>query len=1042
MNILSVFLKHKVAANILMLSMLLVGVFALNNLNTQFFPTFDLESITIRVAWPGANAEDVESALTLPLEQELKNVYNLHEMTSISSDGLSQINLEFEEHSDMGLALDEVKLAVSLVRNLPQDAEEPQISQVIRYENIAKLLVTGPNNLEQLRSLVYRFKQELLDAGIAKITLNGLPEEEMAIQIATETLYDLGLSLPQIGQTIRQLSQDIPAGTVGDQQFTHSLRATEQKRQAQSFNELSIKTPLQEKPLFLNEIAQIEQRSQKNEVGIFYQGKPTVQLNLLRTEATDSLDSAKILEHWLAHTLPTLDPHIQLHVFDESWKPIKERIGLLLKNGFTGLLLILLILFIFLEKRIAFWVSCGIPISFFAALALLWAMGGSINMISLFGLIMTIGIIVDDTIVVGEHTYTKIQKGINPLIACEQGAYQMLAPVLASSLTTVFAFLPLLLLGGTIGNILFDIPFVVICVLMASIVECFFVLPGHLYHSFANSSFSLSWPQFSQFKAKINDRFNHFKEHRFQTLVRQAIQYPFITLMMSGALLFLAISLIIGQRVGFNFFPSPDGTIIQAHIQFISGTPKQQVTRFVHHALDTLKATERHFSERTTDPLVITSVAYQNQGADSRQLPTKGNHVASIVVELVSPDEREITNGEFIAYWKKNTILAPGIEQFSISARRSGPPGKDLDIRLVGSDPQVLKKASVRLQATLSQIPGVFNVQDNLPFGKPQLIFELSTQGEALGLTPQDVGAQLRAGFEGYLVQIYNEGEDEIEVRVTLPDEQREDLSTLAFFPILTPQGSLLPLNTVADFSVKQGLDFIRHHESRVAVSVSGEIDPLQNNAQRILNELKERFLDELAHQYGVEYELAGRSQTQQETFSDMKQGALLAIILIYLVLCWVFSSYIWPLAVLFIVPFGITGALFGHALMGIDLTILSFFGFFGLSGIVINDSIILVTTYRGLKESGMKTTDALIEASTLRFRAVLLTSITTIAGLLPLLFEGSLQAQFLIPMATTISFGLLFATLWVLILVPALLALLEHIGAYIQNKREQFSSF
>ncbi|MEO5343875.1 MAG: efflux RND transporter permease subunit, partial [Gammaproteobacteria bacterium SHHR-1] len=478
------FAQHPVAANLLMVIMLLSGAWALSQLNTQFFPNFEVEMVSVRTLWPGASAEDVERSITIPLEQALRSVDGLDKMSSTSSEGVSLISLEFPEGSDMASATSRAEELVKTVRNLPDDAEDTEVSHMLRYEPVARLLVHGGNDIRELRPLARRFERELLARGIAKVELNGLPEEEMAIQLSSASLHDLGLSLGRVAEVIAAGSEDAPAGILGRDDVGRDMRSLGQRRSEQEFEQLPLLADQQGRLVRLGDVAQLERRPRPNQASLSFQGEPAVELQVQRSASADSLESARIMEQWLRETRPVLPPGIEIVVYDESWQLIADRINLLLKNGLGGLVLVVAILFLFLNGRVAFWVTLGIPISFMATLAIVWLVGGSINMISLFALIMALGIIVDDAIVVGEDALTHYQTGEHSLQAAEGGARRMLAPVLSSSLTTIAAFIPLMAISGVIGKILFAIPMVVICVILASLVESFYVLPGHLRGSF------------------------------------------------------------------------------------------------------------------------------------------------------------------------------------------------------------------------------------------------------------------------------------------------------------------------------------------------------------------------------------------------------------------------------------------------------------------------------------------------------------------------------------------------------------------------------
>lgn len=1022
-DFIALFAQHKVAANLLMIIMILAGLASLARLNTQFFPTFALDIINVRVEWRGASAEDVEDAISSRIEQELRAIDFVDKMTSTSSYGMSVVTLTFEEDTDMGKALDQVKDQVAQLRNLPSDSEIPEVSLVTRYEGVARMLITTEGSLDELRYLVHKIEHDLLDRGISRVNITGLPKQEIAIQMSTKQLESLGMSLADVSQRVSELSRDLPAGEIGNDDTARQLRSLDQRRDAQAFGELPLKSDFEGGLLYLHDVAQIERRPMRKQVSVYYQGKPAVEIELQRTESADSLDSATILEQWLQDNKSQLPQGVSIEVYDASWKLIKERMNLLLTNGLGGLVLVIGILFLFLHGRVAWWVAVGIPVSFMATLFIMYLFGGSINMISLFGLIMALGIIVDDAIVVGEDGLAHYQSGESSLEAAEGGARRMLAPVISSSLTTISSFLPLMLIGGTMGNILFDIPFVVICVIIASLFESFLILPGHLRHAFHKIHHAEPKP----FRYYLDQKFNFLRDDLFKPIVVNAVKHRWVTISIAFALLILAISLLAGGRVNFTFFPSPEGTNINANARFTAGTPSSKVEAFLQHVNDALEITKKELGPDLVEVAVtrIGSASTAGQGSSSQA----DERFGSIQVELVSPDHREVRNSEFLRVWRQHITLPTGIETFTLSERRTGPPGSDIDIRLSGTDAETLKKAAYDVAEALKQYPGVSAIEDDMPYGQEQLIYHVKGQGDVLGLTANNVGQQLRAAFDGQLVQIFQDGDDEVEVRVMLPDSERNTLSTLENFMIRLPNGGSAPLTSVVEFEARRGFDVLRHTDSQLAIHTTATVDSRLNNSNLIIKDLQQSLIPDVISRYGVSVGYEGRAEEQADTMGDMKQGLILAFILIYLILAWVFSSYGWPLVVMTAIPFGLIGALFGHWVMGIDLTILSLFGIFGLSGIVVNDSIILVTFFKHQREKGIATDQAIINSATQRLRAVLLTSLTTIGGLTPLLFETSMQAQFLIPMAVSISFGLMFSTVLVLIVIPALLSVHESIA-------------
>jgi multidrug efflux pump subunit AcrB len=1013
-DIIGLFAHHEVAANLLMAVMILSGIFALDRLNVQFFPSFDLDLVTVRVVWSGASAEDVEEGITNPLEQRLRSVDGLRKMTSTSAQGIASITLELSEGIDPLLALDQVRRLVDDFRNFPQDAEKPEVALVTRYESVARVILTGLERPDELRHLARRFESELLERGIDKVDIRGLPPEEISIQVDQARLEELGLGLPEVGDRIAAFSRDIPAGAIGRGEATRELRSLDKSRDVVEFAQLPIRTE-ETLNLHLGDIAEIERVPRDATLRLSMNGSPAVEMVLQRAETGNSLAAAKVLDDWLDETRPLLPPGVDLVVYDASWELIRDRIMLLVTNGAGGLILVVGILFLFLSGRVAFWVAWGIPVSFLATLFILYIAGGSINMMSLFALIMALGIIVDDAIVVGEDAMAHHQMGEDPLLAAEGGVRRMLAPVVASSLTTIAAFLPLMLVGGVIGNILNVIPFVIIAVILASLLESMLVLPGHLRSAFIHSH--KVKPE--SLRGKLDRGFERFREGIFRPVVTLAVHYRFSTIAGAVATLIVAIGLVAGGRIGFVFFPTPEGQIITANATFVAGTPRAQVDALLEQLDRTLWETEQSFDQ---GKLVNIAIALHGSKADSSG--SSADQLGALQVELIAPDARDVRNEEFIRAWRERIELPAGLEGFSIASRRAGPPGRDLTVRLFGGDANTLKDAALDISEVLKGLSGVSAVEDDMAFGREQIIYSLTPAGKALGLSVAELGQQLRTAFDGQLVQIFQDGADEVEVRVKLPRVERERLGSLERLNVRLADGSSVPLTTVAEWRTQRGFEILRHAEGKLAVEISADVDSDVNNVGAIIDGLIESTLPELQAAYGINYSFEGRSADQRETFSDMRKGLVLGLILIYIILAWVFASYGWPLVVMSAIPFGLTGALFGHWLIGIDVTILSLFGMFGLSGIVINDSIILVKFYQELLDQGFASREALIEAACQRLRAVLLTSLTTIAGLTPLLFEKSVQAQFLIPMATSIAFGLAFATLLILLVIPAMLSI------------------
>ncbi|WP_431023341.1 efflux RND transporter permease subunit [Halomonas sp. H5] len=1032
-GVIGFFVHHRVAANLVMLVMLVGGVLGLSRMNIQFFPTFALDVVSVRVVWSGASAEDVEQGITLPLEQRLRSIDGLKRMTSTSTQGVASITLEFVEGTDAVLALDDVRQEVEGFTHLPAEAERPRVSRLARHEPVARLLLYGDLAEDELRILAQRFETQLLQRGIDRVELEGVAEQQISIEVPVERLQTLGLTLAQVAERIQAMSRDLPAGLLAQQDSARELRAVEQRRTARDFESLPILSG-DRVHLRLGDIAILRQEPRRGQVSLTHRGLPAVELQLQRAEAGNSLSAARVLDDWLEEVRPTLPPSARLEVHDQSWQLIAERIWLLIGNGLGGLVLVILLLYFFLPARVAAWVAVGIPTAFMAAMLVFWGIGGSINMMSLFALIMALGVIVDDAIVVGEDADAHYRMGEAPRSASEGAARRMLWPVVASSLTTVAAFMPLLMVGGVIGNILGDIPIIMICVLIASLVECFVVLPAHLRHAF-DPRREAPRHALERLRQGFERRFQAFREGPFRRLSALSLRHRGATLASALAVTLVIAGLVAGGRIAFTFFPSPEPTVLYANASFVAGTEAARMERFIEHLEATLEETEAALG----GGLVRTRVTRYGASLGAGGTGRRADELGSIMIELISPDDREVRNSELIRAWRQRITLPAGLEALTISERAAGPPGRDVEVRLVGEEATALRAAADRLREALASLPGVLDTEDDMPWGREQLIYRVNAQGEALGLTTAELGRQLRTAFDGQVVQVYQQGADEVEVRVMLPREQRERLATLSRLAIRVPDGRLVPLTQVMSLSPAQGFEALRHADGRLAVAVGAELDGAVTSAQQVLESLDRETLPALARDFHVSYSFEGRAADQRETLADMRTGLIVGLGLMYVVLAWVFASWSLPLIVMAIIPFALVGGVLGHWLLGIELTVLSLFGLFGLSGIVVNNAIILVTFYRQQRRQGLAIDAALNEAVVQRVRAVLLTSLTTIGGLMPLLFETSLQAQFLIPMAVSIAFGLGLSTLLVLLVIPALLSWLEHLRARLGRHGEEY---
>jgi multidrug efflux pump subunit AcrB len=1024
-GVIALFARHPTAANLLLALMVICGLAALTQINRQFFPDFGIDIVTVSVTWPGASATDVDQNIVQAVEPELRFLNGVKQVTSSSYEGLASLTIEFEPGHNMQEALSGVESAVGQVRTLPEDAERPEIRRIVRYETVSRLVISGPFPEHSLKEHAKRIRDELLDRGIDRVDLFGARDEEIWVDVQPEVLRRLDLKLDDIAARIRETSQDLPAGELagGERQ----VRSVGLLRAAHEVKGVEIKALPDGRRIMLGDIAQVSEAFKARDKKAVRRGDPAIELEIKRAINTDALTSATLVRDYVAELASTLPPELVVEEYDVRAKSIRARIDLLVNNGLGGLVLVLIVLFLFLNARVAIWVAVGIPASLLATVAIMWASGQTINMISLFGMIMAIGIVVDDAIVVGEHAEHRFRQGLTPLAASVIGARRMAAPVSSSTLTTIAAFLPLFLISGIMGQIISAIPFVVVAVLIASLVECFFVLPAHLHHAL---SAPVKDNRATRLRARFDAGFGRFREHGFRRFANRAIQRRYLTVAIAIAALVVSIGAVMGGRVGYQFFPSAEAEKIYANLEMAAGTSREETRAALLEIEDALY---RSVAERVDDPkeLVVMSLGKLGTTVGSRggaSASASTDTVAGIIVELVQSENRSIRANEIIESWREAVTRPAGVEILTFEGQRTGPPGGDMDVRLKGGAIGDLKAAAGAVIELLQRYAGVTDVADNLPYGKPETVFELNARGRALGFTTNDVARQVRNAIDGAVATRFPRGDEEVWVRVQFAREV-VDTGLLDDIYLRAPDGAEVPLEAIVDFRDALGFARIRREDGQREVAVTAEIDMRATRPAQIHEALLRDGLPDIAARYGLNYEFAGRAEDQRETTSDMLLGAALGLTFIYIILAWVFSSYTRPLVVMAVIPIGFVGAVIGHAVWGFDLTILSVFAILGLSGIVINDSIVLVTTI----DERLKTetrSEALVNGSCDRLRAVLLTSATTIGGLSPLLFETSLQAQFLIPMALTLVFGLAVSTFVVLLLVPALIMIQGDIGS------------
>ena len=1037
------FVEHKTAANIIMILMIVVGLLSIGRLNKQFFPDFDIEVVAVTIDWPGATAEEIDQNIVQLLEPELRPISGVKKVTSKSIEGNARTQVEFVYGHDMQKGRTDIETAVSRI-NFPEKAEKPKIILGEFFDTVTRIVLSGELPLSELRIKSKKLKEKLLNSGVDKVDILGLPEEEILIEISQLEVAKLKLSLNEISKLIKSETQDVSGGSFADGSLR--VRTIGEKRLVETFKKLELKNSSSGARILLGDVANIKSSIKKRSILKFMDGKPAVEIWVRRSKTSDALKVSENVNEVIANSQDVIGKQIKIHTYNTAANLIQERISLLVKNGLSGLCIVLAVLFLFLSRNTAIWVAFGIPIAFLATFGVMLVSGQTINMISLFGLIMALGIVVDDAIVVGEHSsYLKNKRNLDYNKAPIVAATRMSMPVISAMLTTVAAFIPLFMVKGVIGEIIAAIPWVVCAVLVASLIECFLVLPAHLAH------YDRSSKDQSRFRQWFDKKFNSFQEGAFRKFVTATFNYKYITFMTAVGMFIISIGMMSGGRVLFSFFPTPEADIVIANFKMHSGTTKTQTTKM----LDNLKVgLNKTASEFSSSPDLIkfkmsTIGSRTSFSNDSTPSSIGSDLLGSMVVELKTADKREIRTKDFIKAWRKNIINEPGLDNLTIRAPSGGPPGRDLDVRFQGDDLKTLKLASNELINIARNIPGVSSLSDNLEFGIQEKNLRLSEKGQSVGFSIIGLGEQVRSAINGSIISLFPKGDEEVTVRLKLSeDEQNTDM--INDLRVISPRGSSFKLQEIAIINETLPFASINRTNGFREVTILGDLFPEMMNTAQARNFLMERGLAEIAKKYNLSYRFDGKDLEQKETFADMGTGSIIGLLLIYFILAWVFKSWLRPFSIMIMIPFAFIGAVLGHYLLGLTMSILSMFALLALAGIVVNNSIILVSTIeRRLEdlrnqENRQANDDEIINEAIIngvvdRLRPDLLTSLTTIGGLSALMFEKSLQAQFLIPMAATIVFGLGITAFLVLVIVPSMMGISNDFANFVINIKRRF---
>ena len=1105
-GVLSYFVRHRTIANLLLLVMLVAGVSAMPNMRAQFFPDVIIDNVSVSVTWDGAGAEDVDAAIVQVLEPGLLAVEGVESSSSTSREGIGSISLEFEPGWDMGRASDDVQTAVDQINTLPDDADEPDVRRGAWRDRVTDVVITGPVDTQQLGLFADELVVRLFAEGVTRTTIRGIAAPRTLIEVPSLQLIANDITMTEIAAAIAAEVDTDPAGDVTG--ANARVRTGTQKRTPDEIGGITLRSNPDGSKLRIRDVARIQQLGANRERSYFVDDNPAVSIRVDRSNQGDAIEMQGQVQKVADALQATLPPAVTVQLIRTRAEAISARLDILVDNAIVGLGLVVALLFLFLNARTALWVAAGIPVALMAAIALMYIGGLTINMISLFGLIITLGIVVDDAIVVGEHAdYRHRSLGESPEVAAENAAKRMAMPVFAATLTTVIAFFGLIAVGGRFGDLIRDIPYTVIVVLIASLVECFLILPHHMAHALAASTktrFSrvrlalavgsifivaaivsgglsfLAWPEgmtdvwsavpylvagpaitammflLSPRKAKaewvaimglrgldtpstiINGGFEWMRERLFRPFMAGVIAARYVVLAGVCALLASQVALFIQGDVQWRFFNAPERGSVTGNFAMAEGATREDtlaMMREMQRATEALGAELEAEHGRNPIDYVIAEIG-GNAGRGLSGTDTKdADQLGGISIELIEADLRPYTSFAFVRQLQDAVVHHPMAETVSFRGWRSGPGGDALDVEFFGADTDTLKAASEDLKRALLQYPEVSAVEDNLAYDKEELILDLTPQGQALGFTIDTLGRALRARLNGIEAATYPEGPRSAEIRVELPSgELTADF--LDRTQMRTPTGLYVPLADIVSVDRRTGFSTVRRENGIRLISVTGDIsedDPAR--ATEINAALAEDILPTIAAERQVDYEQAGLSEQEDEFLRDSLTGLTLVLTGIYLVLAWVFSSWTRPMVVMAIIPFGLVGTIYGHAAWDVPLSMFTVVGLLGMTGIIINDSIVLVTTIdeyaqdRGLFPS-------IIDGATDRLRPVMLTTLTTVLGLTPLLYETSQQAQFLKPTIITLVYGLGFGLLLVLLVVPAMVAVQHDVARQITAMR------
>jgi multidrug efflux pump subunit AcrB len=1032
-GILSYFTRHRTAANLLLILMLVAGLLSFPNMRAQFFPDVVVDDLTVSVNWSGAGAEDVDEAIVQVLDPVLLAVEGVTSSEATSREGRATIRLEFEPGYDIDRAAEDVQLAVDNAVSLPADADDPVVRRGGWSDRVTDVVISGPVSVDQLGRFADEFSTRLFAAGVTQVQVQGVAAPSTIVEVPSISLiqYDIGMA-----DIAARIGEEAAADPAGDVSGNARIRTGVAKRSAEDIGAIVLRSNPDGSQLTIADVATVRVEGPDRERAYFVGDDPAIKVRVDRSAQGDAIGMQATVEEVARELSASLPEGVEIQLTNGRAELITGRLNILLDNGLTGLLLVVTLLFLFLNARTAFWVAFGIPVAMLAAIALMYVAGITFNMISLFALIITLGIVVDDAIVVGEHADWRVRHlREHPTVAAERAARRMFSPVFSATLTTVIAFFGLVAIGGRFGDLIADIPFTVIVVLIASLVECFLILPNHLAHSMAHSAKEhwYDWPS-----RTVNRGFDWVKERLFRPFMGLVIKarYPVV----AGAIVLLAsqVTLFIKGDVSWRFFNAPEQSQVTGNFAMLPGATRAdtlEMMREMQRATEALGA--QYEAEHGANPLrfVVAEIGGNSGRAIAGSDTKEPDQLGSITIELIDADSRPYSSFAFVSALQEAIVQHPMAETVSFRSWGSGPGGDSLDIQLFGADSDTLKAAAEALKVALAQFPEVSGLEDTLAYDKEELILELTPQGDALGLNIDGLGRILRNRLGGIEAASFPDGARSATIRVELPEGELS-ADFLDRTQIRTPSGVYVPLADVVTVQSRTGFSTVRRENGIQLISVIGDLDDEDAaRATEIQGIINDTILPQIESDFAVESLLSGQSEQERRFLDDARTGLILVLLGIYLTLAWIFSSWTRPVVVMSIIPFALVGTIYGHYVWGIPMSMFTVVGLIGMVGIIINDSIVLVTTVdEYAKDRGL--VPAIIDGVVDRLRPVMLTTMTTVLGLLPLLYERSTQAEFLKPTVVTLVFGLGFGMVLVLLVVPSIMAMQADVAKQVQSAK------